>query len=61
MRWIKREQEWPNTNEDKSVLCHFENGSIETVHVSDFDFHARVRTDNKITHWMELPSPPESK
>lgn len=60
---------------DYSVLMHFGNGSIETVHVEDYfrpisdgvDDDGRpvftkwwMRHEPPCTHWMELPEPPNS-
>ena len=69
MQWIKCSDGLPVTS-DRSVLAYFENGSIETVHVED---HFREIANGVIdgiqqytywylsagiTHWMELPEPP---
>ena len=59
---------------DNSVLAHFENGSIETVHIEDMFKDITDGLDEKgqqqytkwylnhepkLTHWMELPKPPQ--
>ena len=59
---------------DCNVLAHFENGSIETVHIQDMfgDITDGIdengiqkyskwylNHDPKLTHWMELPKPPQ--
>jgi len=59
---------------DDSVLAHFENGSIETVHIEDMFKDITNGLDEKgqqqytkwylnhepkLTHWMELPKPPQ--
>ncbi len=59
---------------DDSVLAHFENGSIETVHIEDMFKDITDGLDEKgqqqytkwylnhypkLTHWMELPKPPQ--
>ena len=76
MNWIEL-----NTGNDKlpeliddSVLAHFENGSIETVHIEDMFKDITDGLDEKgqqqytkwylnhapkLTHWMELPKPPQ--
>ena len=76
MEWIKL-----NTGndtlpklEDNSVLAHFENGSIETVHIQDFfgditngvDENGKqlytkwyLNHNPKLTHWMQLPEAPK--
>ncbi|MDX8161341.1 DUF551 domain-containing protein, partial [Acinetobacter pittii] len=58
---------------DASVLAHFQNGSIETVHIEDwfkditsgFDEAGNqtftkwyLKASNTITHWMPLPEAP---
>ncbi|MCZ2956133.1 DUF551 domain-containing protein [Acinetobacter baumannii] len=70
--WISVEDKLPEIA-DASVLAHFQNGSIETVHIEDwfkditsgFD-EAGIQTftkwylkaSNTITHWMSLPEAP---
>lgn len=70
--WISVEDKLPEIA-DASVLAHFQNGSIETVHIEDwfkditsgFD-EAGIQTftkwylkaSNTITHWMPLPEAP---
>lgn len=59
---------------DDSVLAHFENGSIETVHIEDMFKDITdglnekgqqqytkwyLNHEPKLTHWMELPKPPQ--
>lgn len=59
---------------DNSVLAHFENGSIETVHIEDMFKDITNGLDKKgqqqytkwylnhkpkLTHWMELPKSPQ--
>jgi hypothetical protein len=59
---------------DDSVLAHFETGSIETVHIEDMFKDITDGLDEKgqqqytklylnhepkLTHWMELPKPPQ--
>jgi hypothetical protein len=71
MEWISVKDSLPES-EDNSVLAHFENGSIETVHIQDYfdDITAGIDPDGKqlyikryisveITHWMPLPEPPK--
>ena len=72
--WISVEDRLPES-EDNSVLVHFENGSIETVHIQDYfdDITAGIKdgiqqytkwyliNNPKVTHWMPLPEPPENK
>lgn len=58
---------------DDSVLVHFENGSIETVHIQDMfsditngldengkQQYTKLYLDHspKVTHWMGLPNTP---
>tara|TARA_R100000541_G_scaffold12840_1_gene21382 strand:+ start:17585 stop:17812 length:228 start_codon:yes stop_codon:yes gene_type:complete len=73
-KWISVEDELPEVKDD-SVLVHFENGSIETVHLEWFDditcglgeddeqlYCKRFTNHNpKFTHWMSLPEPPEEQ
>jgi len=59
---------------DDSILAHFENGSIEAVHIEDMFKDITDGLDEKgqqqytkwylnhnpkLTHWMELPKPPQ--
>lgn len=70
--WISVEEKLPEIT-DASVLAHFQNGSIETVHIEDWfkDItdgldEAGIQTftkwylkaSNTITHWMSLPEAP---
>jgi len=73
MKWIKLKtgnDVIPELKDD-SVLIHFENGSIETVHIEDYfaDITSGKNNDGKqlytkwylsqpVTHWMELPKRP---
>ena len=70
MEWINVKDKLPELK-DGSVLVHFENGSIETVHIEDYfkpitngyDSNGVLQytkwyLSTTITHWMELPSPP---
>ena len=72
--WISVEDRLPeNANEDTGVLIHFENGSIETVHMEywtdgtgglDDDsnqMYCKMYENHKpaFTHWMPLPKPPK--
>lgn len=74
MDWIDVNVELPKLL-DASVLAHFENGSIETIHIEDyfapitagFDSDGTqlytqwyLRHKPKVTHWMPLPEPPVS-
>ena len=68
--WISIEDKLPQVKDD-SVLVHFENGSIETVHLEWFDdiacglddggkqsYCKRFYNHNPaFTHWMPLPKP----
>lgn len=70
--WISVEEKLPEIN-DASVLAHFQNGSIETVHIEDWfkditdglDEDGRqkytkwyLKASNTITHWAPLLMPP---
>ncbi len=57
---------------DDSVLVHFENGCIETVHIVDYfgdigdgvdadgvQLYTKWYLSQPVTHWMELPKPPQ--
>lgn len=70
--WISVEDKLPEIA-DASVLAHFQNGSIETVHIEDwfkditsgFDEAGNqaftkwyLKASNTITHWMPLPESP---
>ena len=69
--WIKCTDREPHLS-DRSVLMHFANGSIETVHVEDFfkpitngvrdgvQQYTKwfINHDPACTHWMELPDAP---
>ncbi len=72
--WVKCEDALPFLG-DYSILAHFENGSIETVHVEDYfkditaglDWNENqlytkwyLHSDPAVTHWMYLPDPPRS-
>jgi len=71
MKWINIKDELPEIKDD-SVLVHFANGSIETVHLDWFDditcgldgdgeqkyCKMFLNHDPEFLHWMELPSPP---
>ncbi len=76
MNWIELNTENDKLPElrDGNVLAHFENGSIETVHIQDMfgDITAGIDENGnqlytkwyinhkpKLTHWMELPKPPQ--
>jgi hypothetical protein len=66
--WVKCTDREPYLS-DRSVLMHFANGSIETVHVEDFfkpitngikdgaQQYTKwfINHDPACTHWMELP------
>jgi hypothetical protein len=71
MEWISVDDRLPES-EDNNVLAHFDNGSIETVHIQDYfdDITAGLDVDGKqlytkwyisagITHWIPLPEPPK--
>lgn len=70
--WISVDVKLPEIA-DASVLAHFQNGSIETVHIEDwfkditsgFDDAGNqqftkwyLKASNTITHWMPLPEAP---
>ncbi|AZC08654.1 DUF551 domain-containing protein [Acinetobacter nosocomialis] len=70
--WISVEDKLPEIA-DASVLAHFQNGSIETVHIEDwfkditsgFDEAGKqtftkwyLKASNTITHWMPLQEAP---
>ncbi len=69
--WISVKDKLPKIKDD-SVLVHFSNGSIETVHLEWFDditcgldedgnqlYCKRFYNHNPcFTHWMPLPKPP---
>lgn len=70
--WVSVEDRLPELKDD-SVLAHFENGSIETVHIEDYfkPITAGYDTEGnqiytkwylhhipKITHWQPLPAAP---
>ncbi|MDH2644720.1 DUF551 domain-containing protein [Acinetobacter baumannii] len=70
--WISVDVKLPEIA-DASVLAHFQNGSIETVHIEDwfkdttsgFDEAGNqtftkwyLKASNTITHWMPLPEAP---
>lgn len=57
--WIKK-GEGSVPNRDTSILVHFENGSIETVHAQDF-INGLCEFNCEITHWMPVPDAPELK
>lgn len=74
-QWISVTTALPELKDD-SVLAHFANGSIETVHIQDyfgditsgFDENGNQRytkwylhSDPPVTHWMPLPQPPKEK
>jgi hypothetical protein len=71
--WVSVEDRLPESKDD-GVLVHFENGSIETVHIQDYfdDITAGLDDDGnqmyakwynshnpRVTHWQALPPPPE--
>ncbi len=70
-KWISVKDELPEVKDD-SVLVHFSNGSIETVHLEWFDditcgldedgkqLHCKrfYNHDPAFIHWMPLPKPP---
>ena len=59
MEWISVNESIPESA-DNSVLVHFENGGIETVHIQDmFTSGWYLHNDPKPTHWMPLPNPPK--
>ena len=73
--WVRCDDALPILG-DYSVLAHFENGSIETVHVEDHfrDITAGLDDDGNqlytkwylhnnpaVTHWMYLPDHPNNK
>ena len=72
--WVDIHEEEPELK-DESVLMHFENGSIETVHIEDFFRPITngvkdgvqqwtkwwMKHDPACTHWMQLPSPPNAE
>jgi len=71
MEWTKIEDGIPEL-QDASVLVHFENGSMETVHIEDYfkditdglDIRGNqkytkwyLKSTPRITHWL-IPTPP---
>lgn len=73
MEWIKLKTENDTLPElkDGGVLIHFENGSIETVHIEDWfsditaglgdngeQLYSKWYLSTEATHWMALPEPP---
>lgn len=72
--WVDIHEREPELR-DASVLMHFANGSIETVHIEDFfkPITAGIKdgvqqytkwylcSNPPCTHWMELPDPPYKK
>lgn len=70
--WISVDERLPEYD-DASVLVHFENGSIETVHLEYFkditcgldengeQLYCKMyfNHDPAFTHWMPLPEPPK--
>lgn len=71
MEWVKISDRLPSLS-DRSVLVHFENGSMETVHVEDYFKDITngyddmgelqytkwyINHDPALTHWMELEPP----
>jgi hypothetical protein len=71
--WIKCSDQEPRLGDYSVLLMHFENGSIDTVHVDDFfkpipngiqnGFQRYtkwwIKNSPKCTHWMPLPDPPQ--
>lgn len=72
-QWISVDDRLPELKDD-SVLAHFENGSIETIHIEDFfktitnGFDADgnqlytkwyLHHEPKVTHWQTLPAAPQ--
>ncbi len=73
--WVDINEEEPELR-DNSVLMHFGNGSIETVHIEDFfkpitngfdkdgkQLYTKwwINHDPECTHWMDLPPPPKGQ
>lgn len=71
--WISVKDRLPEL-EDNSVLAHFKNGSIETIHIEDYfkditngldennnQIYTKwyLHSDPQVTHWMSLPEPPK--
>ena len=55
--WILPEDNQPDTDDDNSILAQFFNGSIETIHISDFDWLVTRTDGNELVCWQELPEP----
>jgi hypothetical protein len=69
--WVDIHEQEPELRDD-SVLMHFENGSIETVHIEDFfkpigdgvingvQLYTKwwMKHEPACTHWMTLPEAP---
>jgi len=74
MKWINC-GDWLPELKDDSVLVYFSvTGSIETVHIEDYFADITAGIDDKgnqlyskwykntsVTHWMELPEPPNKE
>ena len=73
--WINIKDGIPaNANDDTGVLIHFDNGSIETVHMEYFtditcglddsgnQLYCKMYEGHApaFTHWMYLPEPPKA-
>ena len=68
--WISVKDSLP-ISKDASVLVHFANGSIESVHIQYYfdditngcidgvQQYSKWYITAEVTHWMPLPEPPE--
>jgi hypothetical protein len=74
MKWIKCSDSLPELS-DRSVLAYFsDNNCIDMIHVDDYFKYITSGVDNNgaqkytkwyltqnVTHWMELPVPPNQE
>ena len=57
MKWVSVKERLPELK-DEGVIVHYENGSIEMVHIEDWVRDGLCEFNVKITHWMAAPEPP---
>lgn len=70
--WISVDDRLPESRDDGVLVYFSETGGVETVHIQDYfdditagvdaagnQLYTKWYKNQKVTHWMPLPAPPQ--